>query len=269
MSLDKEWSDWLKECSRLHCDPAEIKRRLTSAGFDSDTINEAIATYFPLTTFKGRPELVDGNSITIDGHTVRILARLDSPNAALLDNVVTPAEAQGILSLVKGTVASESLVVDNETGGSVKHEARTSKGTSFTTDDHPLLETLTKRLSIITQWPERNCENIQALIYEVGEHYKPHHDYFDPAIDSSLPHLGTSGQRLGTIVLYLSRSEDGGATRFPNSGISFVPNVGGAVFFSDVEEDGSLSKPSLHSAEPVIKGTKVVMTFWQREKPAR
>ena len=55
-------------------------------------------------------------------------------------------------------------------------------------------------------------EGIQILHYLPGAEYKPHYDYFDPAQPGTASILRRGGQRVATLVMYLSEPARGGGT---------------------------------------------------------
>jgi prolyl 4-hydroxylase len=216
---------------------------------------------------KGRPLVAEQNYIDVDGQKVEVLCRLNRPNAALLSNVFSEEECAELIQYATSKGLKNSGVVDAETGKSIDHEARTSTSVCMTRFETPLVEKLEKRLAELTGWPVENGEGLQILRYEIGQQYKPHFDWFDPKKVGGVAHLARGGQRVATTVVYLSIPEDGGGTKFSEVGLEVNPRVGGAIFFNDVDEFGEPEKISLHSGTPVIKGYKIVATYWQRERP--
>ncbi|MBA0779939.1 hypothetical protein Gotri_004109, partial [Gossypium trilobum] len=70
-----------------------------------------------------------------------------------------------------------------------------------------------KRISVFSQIPAENGELIQVLRwhrYEKDQFYKPHHDYFSDTFN-----LKRGGQRIATMLMYLSDDVEGGETYFP------------------------------------------------------
>jgi prolyl 4-hydroxylase len=113
------------------------------------------------------------------------------------------------------------------------------------------------------QWPVERGEGLQILRYRPGAQYQPHHDYFDPARPGTPRILERGGQRVGTVVMYLNTPERGGATTFPDAGLSVGPTRGSAVFFS--YDRPHPATRTLHGGAPVLAGEKWVATKWLRE----
>jgi prolyl 4-hydroxylase len=269
MYVDKhgpKWAEWIRHNIERGCDIMQMKESMVSSVWSEvDAIN-ALNYARGLPTFdSARPDIPNHNLHNVDGHTVRTLCRIVSPNAVLLDNLITEEEAEELLSLAKSKGLRPSSVVDSVNGGSIMHDARTSSGVFFSGEIHPILTKISNRISKLTNWPEDKAEVIQVLCYEKSQEYKPHFDWFDPNFKGSASHLVNGGQRVGTTVIYLQLSEDGGRTSFPEAGVEMSPNVGGAIFFSDVDENGVPDRKTLHAGTPVLDGVKIVATFWQRE----
>lgn len=211
------------------------------------------------------PSIPESDQIDISGHTVRVLSRMTSPRAALLDQLLTEHECAQLVAYAFSKGLNQSGVVDWDTGKSVEHQARTSSSVFLTRAETPLIDTIERRLATLTAWPVEHGEGIQVLRYEPGQQYKPHFDWFDASKPGSATHLKRGGQRVGTTVMYLATPESGGGTSFPKTGIQVSPRVGGAVFFNDVDALGNPDQMSLHAGTPVEKGVKIVATYWQRE----
>ncbi len=66
----------------------------------------------------------------------------------------------------------------------------------------------------VSHIPEENGEGMQVLHYVNGQKYEPHHDYFHDTVN---PQKSNGGQRVATMLMYLTTVEEGGETVFPNS----------------------------------------------------
>ena len=66
----------------------------------------------------------------------------------------------------------------------------------------------------VSHIPEENGEGMQVLHYVNGQKYEAHHDYFHDTVN---PQKSNGGQRVATMLMYLTTVEEGGETVFPNS----------------------------------------------------
>jgi prolyl 4-hydroxylase len=107
-------------------------------------------------------------------------------------------------------------------------------------------------------------EGIQAQRYDVGQQFKPHWDYFEPGTREYLRFAGTRGNRTWSFMVYLNEGMEGGGTRFTELGHTFTPTLGQALFWHNLNRDGSPNKFTMHSGEPVTKGHKIIITKWFR-----
>lgn len=113
--------------------------------------------------------------------------------------------------------------------------------------------------------PSSHGETFYLLRYDPGQEYKQHTDWFAPSPDG-LGFLGPAGNRLATVIVYLSDVQEGGETLFPNIGLKVSPRKGSALLFWNRTPDGVLDPLVLHSSLPVINGRKWSITRWIRER---
>lgn len=269
------WRDWIIENLERRCDPEELLNRMIKTTWKYEqavlALSEGLAVLsMPPVAWRPRvPAIPDEDTIQLGERVIRVLGRFSNPRAALLDGLLSPDECGNLIDYAYSKGLNKSGVVDGETGESVKHHARTSTSVFLTRAETPLIDTIEQRLAQLTNWPISHGEGLQVLRYEAGQEYKPHFDWFDPKKPGSANHLKRGGQRVGTTVIYLATPEEGGGTQFPKSGVQVYPRAGGAIFFADVDVSGRPDEMSLHSGMPVIKGSKIVATYWQREGPFR
>ena len=104
-------------------------------------------------------------------------------------------------------------------------------GMFFQRGETALVARIEARIARLVNWPLENGEGLQILQYRPGAEYKPHYDYFDPAEPGTPTILKRGGQRVGTLVMYLSEPEKGGGTVFPDIHLEVAPKRGHGVFF--------------------------------------
>ncbi|MEZ4575557.1 MAG: 2OG-Fe(II) oxygenase [Vampirovibrionales bacterium] len=115
---------------------------------------------------------------------------------------------------------------------------------------------LNSEIANVTMLPVEYGEGLQVLRYEVGQEYKPHFDYFDPTLSGSKQPLDEGGQRVATMLMYLSAPEEGGETTFPDIGLSVAPVKGNAILFWSVLPNLQVDPLSKHRVRSPLKVAK-------------
>ncbi|GJY29076.1 probable prolyl 4-hydroxylase 10 [Tanacetum coccineum] len=168
-------------------------------------------------------------------------------------------ECEYLINLAKPHMV-KSTVVDSDTGKSTDSRVRTSSGTFLARGRDKTIRTIEKRIADFTFLPVEHGEGLQILHYEVGQKYEPHYDYFQDEFNTK-----NGGQRMATVLMYLSDVEEGGETVFPSAkgnisavpwwnelsecgkeGLSVKPKMGDALLFWSMRPDASLDPSSLH-----------------------
>ncbi|XWS42194.1 hypothetical protein CRYUN_Cryun17cG0147100 [Craigia yunnanensis] len=199
------------------------------------------------------------------------------PRAFIYHNFLSKEECEYLIVLAKPHM-EKSTVVDTETGKSKDSRVRTSSGTFLARGRDKIIRNIEKRIADFSFIPAEHGEGLQILHYEVGQKYEPHYDYFSDEFNTK-----NGGQRIATVLMYLSDVEEGGETLFPaakgnisavpwwnelsecgKGGLSVKPKMGDALLFWSMKPDASLDPSSLHGGCPVIRGNKWSSTKWMR-----
>ncbi|XVE82426.1 hypothetical protein DITRI_Ditri16bG0003900 [Diplodiscus trichospermus] len=199
------------------------------------------------------------------------------PRAFIYHNFLSKEECEYLIELAKPHM-EKSTVVDSKTGKSKDSRVRTSSGTFLRRGRDKIIRNIEKRISDFTFIPVEHGEGLQILHYEVGQKYEPHYDYFLDEFNTK-----NGGQRIATVLMYLSDVEEGGETVFPaakgnisavpwwnelsecgKGGLSVKPKMGDALLFWSMKPDATLDPSSLHGGCPVISGNKWSSTKWIR-----
>lgn len=198
------------------------------------------------------------------------------PRAILYHNFLTPRECLYLIHQASPHML-KSTVVDSATGRSKDSRVRTSSGTFLRRGQDDVIERIEKRIADFTFIPSSHGEGFQVLHYQKGQKYEAHYDYFHDDVNTQ-----NGGQRIATVLMYLSDVELGGETVFPaadadpgrdgydalsecgKGGVAVRPRRGDALLFWSMRPDATLDAKSLHAGCPVVKGNKWSATKWLR-----
>ncbi|GAB4828381.1 Probable prolyl 4-hydroxylase 3 [Ancistrocladus abbreviatus] len=222
----------------------------------------------------GRKFLERGEGLGLRGDQwIEILSW--EPRAFIYHNFLSKEECEYLIDLSKPHMV-KSTVVDSKTGQSKDSRVRTSSGMFLKRGRDKNIRDIEKRIADFTFIPVEHGEGLQVLHYEEGQKYEPHYDYFLDEFNTK-----NGGQRMATVLMYLSDVEEGGETVFPaaqgnfssvpwwnelsecgKKGLSVKPKMGDALLFWSMRPDATLDPSSLHGGCPVIKGNKWSCTKW-------
>lgn len=249
--------DLIQEVTKLHEQAKALKPTVFTNNQFRTQPAPVVKVPVPEPIKEGFPSTIDLGDVV-----VRVAMQMTLPRLVVFENLLTHEECDALIELASPSIG-RSTVVNHGDGASVVSEARTSSGSYFHKGQHELIDKIDHRIAKLTGWPHEKGEGLQVLRYEPGQEYIPHHDWFDPNAPGAATVIGSSGNRVGTLVLYLNDVEEGGATSFPETGIHVMPKKGSAVFFS--YDSPTMDTKTLHAGSPVVKGVKWVATKWLRE----
>jgi prolyl 4-hydroxylase len=267
--LSAEWEQWIVVNIGRSVPAAALVAEMVKKNFDLAFAMSAVAQRVPgsirdASVCTDPPRNTWGNRIEIDGHIIGVVTRINAPDIAVLEHVLTDAECDGLIGLSRPKL-SRSTIVDGDTGAHEIIDARSSEGTFFLRGENALVASIEKRLSILTGMPIENGEGLQILHYGVEGEYKPHFDFFAPEMAGSATHLQKGGQRVSTLIMYLNDVEAGGETIFPDIGLAVSARKGSGVYFTYCGAQGNVDPRSLHGGAPVKRGEKWIATHWLRQ----
>jgi prolyl 4-hydroxylase len=180
------------------------------------------------------------------------------------EEFLKPDEIKELIEI--GRVGAETTtVVDNETGDSTYSNYRTGK-LGYVKDGLPIAEKIMSRIVDITNVRRCQIEGLQVLWYGVAQQYLPHTDFFHPQVKGSQKLLKWGGQRIISVVMSLQPAEEGGEFDFPQLKITRKLNAGDAILFWNLDRAGRGDMRTEHAAMPVVKGEKISLVCWIRER---
>ncbi|MGQ5525516.1 2OG-Fe(II) oxygenase [Chitinimonas sp. PSY-7] len=278
--LSKEWQVWLKDNHARGCSAESMVEAMVGAGFNVQYASVVVADVsaggelqvaVPVSQVTGEyryedwPPFLLGNRLDGGDALATVALRCERPQVLVLDGVLSDEECDEVIVRAQSKLR-RSTTVDPLSGEESVIAQRSSDGTFFTLNEDSLIARLDARIARLMDCPVENGEGLQILRYGVGGEYRPHFDYFPPTDPGSVKHIAKGGQRVATMVIYLSNVTQGGATIFPDVGLTVNPRKGSAVYFRYTNSHGQIDPLSLHGGAPVEAGEKWIMTKWVRQR---
>ena len=276
-AITPQLREWIVSQAQAGHGPQAVLDAMLAAGWNEDVAVQALESTLRdhLETHaqaQGLPPAVpvpepalDESPLYLDAgdRRVEVLGAMARPRIVVFGNLLSAEECDALIAAARPRLA-RSLTVATSTGGEEVNADRTSNGMFFARAEIPVVQRLEERIARLLSWPVENGEGLQILHYRPGAEYKPHYDYFNPDEPGTPTILKRGGQRVATLVMYLSEPEKGGGTVFPDVHLEVAPKRGNAVFFS--YERPHPSTKTLHGGAPVIAGEKWIATKWLRER---
>jgi len=179
-----------------------------------------------------------------------------------IPNFVSAEECDYLCSIIEAN-NTRSSVAGTGNNSSTYDAGRTSS-TSNLMDTDKVVNAINRRMHEELNIPTGYSEPTQGQLYEVGQEFRHHTDYFEG--DAYNNHCLASGQRTWTFMIYLNDVEKGGETEFFKLAQKrFKPTKGTAVVWKNSDGSGRVYPDSFHAGLPVIKGKKIIITKWFRE----
>jgi prolyl 4-hydroxylase len=100
--------------------------------------------------------------------------------------------------------------------------------------------------------------------YGIGGHYDPHFDFARKEETKAFSDLGT-GNRIATVLFYMTQPEMGGGTVFTELKTTVMPSKNDALFWYNLYRSGEGDMRTRHAACPVLLGVKWVSNKWIHE----
>lgn len=187
----------------------------------------------------------------------------DRPKLIMFREMLTNNE----MKIIKGMAAprlSRATIQNSITGKLEYADYRISKSAWLKPDDHPIIKKVRARVDAYSGLSMETAEDLQVVNYGIGGHYEPHFDFARKEEVNAFKDLGT-GNRIATLLFYMSDVYSGGATVFPTVGARVIPIKGSAAFWFNLHPSGDGNYDTRHAACPVLAGTKWVSNIWIHE----
>jgi len=179
-----------------------------------------------------------------------------------IENFLTDSECNQLIELINQNHSPSSVVVGGTDISTIDVNSRTSS-TCNLDPNNILVKTVHNKIAEYLGLDKSLGESLQGQLYEVGQYFKPHYDFFSG--EAYNKHCLHSGNRTHTLMIYLNDDFEGGGTNFPNLGFTINPKRGKAVTWQNMI-NGETQQNSLHEGVSVTSGKKYIITSWWREK---
>lgn len=203
------------------------------------------------------------------GNPYLLLARVKEeeaylkPRIVIFHDIIYDSEIETIKKLAQPRFR-RATVQNSETGELEVAHYRISKSAWLKDNDHDHIHTVNQRVEALTGLTMTTAEELQVVNYGIGGHYEPHYDFARKEEHNAFKRLGT-GNRIATILFYMSDVPQGGATVFPSIRVSLWPTKGSAAFWYNLYPNGEGDYETRHAACPVLAGSKWVSNKWIHE----
>jgi len=215
-------------------------------------------------------------------HPVQVEVHHPEPHLILsYHNILSNSEADKLVSVAQPRMTQASIGHGKEVS-----EMRVSRNCWIKDFESGHVDKLSHRFNWLTklqtsrpldlhgEGKEEEYEHLQVANYGIGGHYQSHQDpmfvYKEPdfvvySVQEKNMDPYPTGDRLATLMMYLSDVAKGGSTAFPRLGVAIKPQKGSAVFWYNLKRSGRSDMSMLHGGCPVVLGSKWVANKWIRE----
>jgi prolyl 4-hydroxylase len=189
-----------------------------------------------------------------------------APYIALAKGLIDTRTCNWIIEQARPRL-QRALVYDAKDGSGVALQLRTNSEMRFEFVELDLvLMFAIERIATFSGFFFKGWEPSSVLHYSIGQEFCPHHDYLDPNVPCYAAEIAKTGQRLATILIYLSEDFEGGETEFPILRYRFKGKTGDALLFHNVTETGAPDPRTLHAGLAPTRGEKWLFSQWIRAR---
>tara|TARA_B110000483_G_scaffold242095_1_gene326824 strand:- start:17182 stop:17988 length:807 start_codon:yes stop_codon:yes gene_type:complete len=257
------WEEWLNINIKRGCCKDELFKILLENNFDYNLIkNKLKIDYVDVNQNQNQNQNNLKNFYNIN---IKNAIKLKSNLIQLytIDKFLTKDECNKIIYYTSNKLIKSEITSKEEKDKKFR-TSKTCHISSLNKDGFNYLKYIDNKICNILSIPKKYSEDIQIQSYDVGQEFKLHTDYFDKIDNNNF--CKKQGNRTWTFMVYLNDTQEGGATYIPAIKERFYPKTGKALIWNNLLEDGSNNINTLHAGEPIIKGRKIIITKWFRQK---
>nr|XP_018912414.1 PREDICTED: prolyl 4-hydroxylase subunit alpha-1 [Bemisia tabaci]XP_018912415.1 PREDICTED: prolyl 4-hydroxylase subunit alpha-1 [Bemisia tabaci] len=182
------------------------------------------------------------------------------PRIVLYREVISDSEIE-VIKKMSIPRLRRATVQNYKTGALETANYRISKSAWLKDHEDEVIERISKRVEDMTGLTTSTAEELQVVNYGIGGHYEPHFDFARPSEANAFSSLGT-GNRIATVLFYMSDVAEGGGTVFPRLNLALWPKKGTAAVWMNLHASCNGDYRTRHAACPVLIGSKWVCNKW-------
>jgi prolyl 4-hydroxylase len=188
-------------------------------------------------------------------------------NIICTDHFLSAYTCNKIISELEFSYWNESTVYNYTYEGAIsfKSDSRTSQTSfqDFFSDQlNSEIRKIENKLAAMLNIEVNNLEKWQATSYAKGGKFDLHYDCGHWKHEPS-------GEREKTILIYLNTPVLGGSTYFSKFDIEFKALKGRMLTWNNLDPDGECNFDMMHSGTPLIRGRKITLVTWLRQRKYR
>lgn len=191
----------------------------------------------------------------------------NEPNLVIFHDMILPREINHLKKVARNKL-STAHVYSMIDGRRITANYRISKNTWIDDKSDIVVANIIRRAGALLNLDMRYSEPLQVANYGIGGNYEPHFDFATPPHNSSIfGDYGKHGNRMATMLIYLTDVEKGGDTVFTTTGHGLIatPKKGSAAFWYNLKRSGEGDYKTKHGACPILFGEKWVANLWIHE----
>lgn len=254
MELDQCWKQWLEDNLKRGCAKKDVLHSMVLAGIEERAARDVLSVgvdecdLYPYSKFPTRKLL--SPDVTAFGKS--------DTRVYMLDGFLSEETCKLLISL-----SQKKLKPSSTTTRAANFR---SSQTHHFDGSHPAYRSVDEHIATFMNLPLALAETTQVQRYLVGDRFREHTDWFEPSADEWKVYAGKKGQRTWTVTVYLNDVEEGGETYFPRLKLRMKPRAGRAVIWNNLLLNGTGNHDTLHEGCPVLKGQKLIITKWFRDR---
>ena len=190
----------------------------------------------------------------------------EKPYLAAFESFAPPAICDWLIERARPNLKPARVYDDTENAPRLANSRTNSSAEFDIVDTDIVLALLRARIAAVTGFSAGNLEYTSVLHYKVGEQFRRHFDFLDPAQAGPAADLAQRGQRAATLLIYLNEGYESGETEFPLINTRYKGEKGGALHFRNVEPTGAPDRQTLHAGLPPARGEKWLLSQWVRDR---